>query len=88
MSFNPTKCYTMHITRKNKTDEWSYTLKGVVLENVDTDTYLGINLSANLSWNTHVKKVAAKANRTLGFIKRNLKEASKQTKARAYQALV
>ena len=53
-----------------------------------TAPYLGVNISSNLTWNHHIKTTAAKANKTLGFVKRNLKGASKKAKILAYQTLV
>ena len=88
MSFNPSKCNTMSISRKPSPTKHPYSLKGVVLESVDVAPYLGVNISSDLSWHSQVKKVAAKANRSLGFIKRNLKGATVTTKALAFQALV
>ena len=41
----------------------------------------------NLSWNKHMENVAAKGNRTLGFIKRNLRECTKPVKAASYTTL-
>ena len=67
----------MHINRKLKTTETDYKLKGEVLKCLDSAAYLGVHISSNLGWNNHVQKVPAKANRTLGFVKRNLPGASK-----------
>ena len=39
---------------------------------VDTATYLGVNISADLLWNNQVGKVTSEANKSLGFIKRNM----------------
>ncbi|KAI8508135.1 hypothetical protein Bbelb_143750 [Branchiostoma belcheri] len=40
--------------------------------------YLGITLSQDLKWSTHINTVTAKASSTLGFLKRNIRGASKQ----------
>ena len=34
------------------------------LESVDTAKYLGVNVSKDLGWNTHINKIAASAHRT------------------------
>ena len=34
---------------------------------------LGVKVSHHLKWNTHINKATAKSNRTLGFLKRNLR---------------
>ena len=88
MSFNPSKCNTMNIARKTKVARTDYTLKGEVLKCVESAPYLVVTISSNLTWNHHIKTTAAKANKTLGFVKRNLKGASKKAKILAYQTLV
>jgi hypothetical protein len=39
---------------------------------VDSTKYLGLNISKNLSWNTHVDAITKKANNTLAFLRRNI----------------
>ena len=73
MRFQPVKCNMMQITRKwIKKIHASYTLEGMVLENVENIKYLGITITNDLRWNAHVSNVCTKANRTLGFLRRNL----------------
>ena len=43
-----------------------------VLDNVENIKYLGITITNDLKWNTHVSNICTKANRTLGFLRRNL----------------
>ena len=50
----------------------SYTLEGAVLENVDNIKYLGVTITNDLKWNTHINNVCTKANRTPGFLRRTL----------------
>ena len=49
---------------------------------------LGVDISSNLKWNTYVNRITAKANRSLGFIRRNVKTKSAQIREMAYQSLV
>ena len=88
MSFNPSKCNTINITRKEDPLVTEYTLKDEPLENVKIASYLGIQISRDLSWHSHVAKVSAKGNKSLGFIRRNIRTSSKATKTLAYQTLV
>ena len=88
MSFNPSKCNIMHVSMKKNPWNHIYTLKDTELEPVNDVTYLGVTLSNNLSWHKHIAKIAAKGNKALGFIRRNIQSASVNTKAMAYQALV
>ena len=73
MRFQPVKCNMMQLTRKriNKIHA-SYRLEGTDLENVESIKYLGETITSDLRWNTHVSNVCTKANRTLGFLRRNL----------------
>ena len=89
MRFQPVKCNMMQITRKGiKKMHASYTLEGTVLENVENIKYLGVTITKNLRWNTHVSNVCSKANRTLGFLRRNLYACPRKVKEEAYKGLV
>ena len=72
MSFNASKCSVIRITPKfKKARESNYMLHGKTLTVEEASKYLGVTLTNTLFWNKHVENVAAKGNRTLGFIKRN-----------------
>ena len=89
MRFQPVKCNMMQLTRKriNKIHA-SYTLEGTNLENVESIKYLGVTITSDLRWNTHVSNVCTKANRTLGFLRRNLYSCPQEVKEAAYKGLV
>lgn len=53
-----------------------------------TATYLGVQISGDLTWHNHVAKISAKGNRSLGFIRRNIRTSSRETKTLAYQTIV
>ena len=89
MRFQPVKCYMMQITWKRiKKIHASYTLEWTVLENVESIKYLGVTITNDLRWNTHVFKICIKANRTLGFLGQNLYACPQEVKAAAYKGLV
>ena len=50
--------------------------------------YLGICLHHKLSWSPHIDRVRNKANRLLGFLKRNIYNASTQIKEYVYKQLL
>ena len=66
----------------------SYTLEGTVLENVENIKYLGVTITHDLRWNTNVNNICTKANRTLGFLRRNLYACPQEVKEAAYKGLV
>jgi len=88
MSFNPDKCSAISITRKKNKLSFPYKLHDQVLKHVDSATYLGVELSTDLTWSRHINKTAAKANRQLGFLKRNLPIQNTEVKELAYKGLV
>ena len=55
---------------------------------VSSAKYLGITIQQDMNWDNHINNVANKANRTLGFLRRNLKISSSAIKDRAYKAFV
>ena len=89
MRFQPVKCNMMQITRKRiKKIHASYTLEGTALENVESFKYLGVTITNDLRWNTHVSNICTKANRTLGYLRRNLYACPQEVKEAAYKGLV
>ena len=88
MKFHPDKCEHITITRKRKPLTSSYTLRGHVLKSVSQTKYLGVNISSKIEWKDHIDKTVKKANKTLGFLKRNLKNAPEEVRETAYKSLV
>ena len=84
MEFNPSKCQVLHITRSKNPVMSSYFMHNQKMESVDAAKYLGVSISKDLSWNTHITC----ANRTLGFVKRNVITKNKEIKTMAYNSLV
>ena len=50
--------------------------------------YLGVELSSDLNWDVHIAGIIDKANRFLGFIRRNLTKCPENVKEEAYLALL
>ena len=87
MEFNPSKCQVLHITGSRKPVMSRYFMHNRELESVDTAKYLGVNVSKDLGWNSHINKIAASVNRTLGFVKRNVQTKNKYIRTLAYNSL-
>ena len=64
----------MRITRKKSPLVGVYNIEGQPLESVDVYKDLGLFTTSNLSWNQHVDKITAKANRVLGLVKRTCRD--------------
>jgi len=88
MSLNVTKCKVMNVCRLHAVSGFDYTLNDCILETVSKYKYLGIFITSNLSWDTHVNYICSRANRSLGFIKRQLGKCSPEIKLKAYTTLV
>jgi len=76
------------ITRKRSPVKHTYTLRAHPLTTVPSTKYLGVTISADLQWKNHITQVCNKANQVLGFLRRNLKISSVETKSLAYTSLV
>ena len=88
MEFHPAKCQVLRITRKNTRVSFPYSLHGQLLQEVKSAKYLGVTISENMMWGKHIDNTAAKANKKLGFLKRNLKVKDSSLKEKAYKAIV
>ena len=88
MDFNSTKCQVLHITRSKTHIPSKYILHNITLESVPAAKCLGVTISDDLSWGTHINSITKKANQTLGFLKRNIKVRNKDLKSVAYKTLV
>ena len=86
MKFHPDKC-TVISTNKKQILKTNYHIHGHTLEVVDSIKYLGVSISEDLIWKIHIDTVN-KANKTLGFIRRNLGDCTASVKAAAYSAVV
>ena len=84
MLFHPEKCVALTVSRKRKVLQSEYNLHGHILEHVKSVKYLGVTISSDLTWSEHITNICGKANKTLGFIRRNLKISSKGIKEIAY----
>jgi hypothetical protein len=88
MEFHPGKCNVLTISRKPNPIKYNYSLHGHTLESVESATYLGCLISSDLRWTKHINSICGKANKTLGFLRRNLKIGSTTVKQNAHNSLV
>ena len=71
LKFNEKKCKAQSITRKRNPVSTTYTLKGTPLENTSSERDLGVWVTDNLTWTKQVAEQSAKANKLLGYVRRN-----------------
>ena len=88
MKFHLEKCQVIRIcTNKRFQQSTTYTIHGHVLA-VDSAKYLGVTISEDLQWKTHIDNITAKASRTVGFLRRNLYNCMKDVREATYRSIV
>ena len=88
MAFHPEKCVVIRVSNKRKPINARYTIHEHMLQEVDSSKYLGVTISKDIRWDDHINTITAKANRTLGFLRRNMRGCKSSARAAAYQGLV
>ena len=88
MMFHPEKCTTIHISKKRMPVRTGYQFLGHTLESVPGGKYLGVHISKDLFWSSHIQQTTAKVSRSVGFLRRNLRGFPNDVQAQAYTTLV
>ena len=89
MSFHPGKCTTLPVIspmRMKKLLRPSHQLHNHTLAYITSAKYLGVMTAQDLDWDLHVH-ITTKANRTLSFLRRNVKVNNIRLKEKAYKAM-
>lgn len=87
MELNSKKCKFMRVSRKI-TSLPVYNLDNTQLDSVTSYKYLGVHISNNLTWHTHINYVVCNANRMLGYLRRNFTKSPSSVKLMLYKTLV
>jgi len=66
----------------------SDTVTTLLLNVVNSHSYLGVTVTSNLRWHEHVNNISVKATKTVNFIRRNVYCCPPDIKATAYISLV
>ena len=88
MQFHPEKCQTLRFTRSRNPSANQYQFHGHTLSITHEAKYLGVTITEDIKWEPHINNIVNKANKTLGFLRRNLRVKSQQIKQQAYLSLV
>ena len=78
----------LRITNKKHPALYKYYIQKKEIKEVIHAKYLDVTLSHNLPWSEHIKQITSKANRTKGFLQRNLHKCPSTTKSNCYKAMV
>ena len=88
--FNVTKCHVMHVGRKNP--KYDYEMKILndvqIINKCNEEKDLGVVFDSNLSFDPHIRKIAAKANQVIGMVRRAFSFVDKDTFLKLYKAFV
>ncbi len=88
MQFNASKCFTLKLSHSRKKSLHQYKLGHSVLQETNSHSYLGINITSDLKWDNHINHTISKANKVLGVVRRNLHPCTAELKSTAYKSLV
>ena len=89
MLFNAKKSTIVSFGKTSLTDKYliNYHLGNTPLITCDTVKYLGVYLSKDNKWNTHIEYICMKASRILGLLKNTISDAPVAVKLIAYKQL-
>ena len=86
MKFNIDKCKVIHFGSRNK--EYNYSIDNSCLKVVDEERDLEVIVNKNLKSSAQCSKAVKKANKALGFIKRNFEYKSKNIVLPLFKSMV
>ena len=88
MSFNPKKCSVMSFRLCRNSHNIEYTINETVFTRSKTYKYLGLHLSDDLNWTTHISRITKKTYQQLCFVRRNTRNLPKSFRETAYKSLI
>lgn len=88
MTLNLSKCNVVSFSRKKLTVEFDYSMNNSNVSRSSSYKYLGVHFTSNLTWAAHVTYISANASRTLGYLRRNLRNAPNNVRKQAYLTFV
>ena len=88
LSLNLSKTKFLVLSRKRCPPSLSLRVAGSSIVQVTSFKYLGVTISSNLSWRSHINNVSSKAKRQVGFLYRNFGRADSSSLLQLYKSLV
>lgn len=88
MDINITKTKLLTFATIKSKSAFDYKVNGAILEKVTHYKYLGVFLTDNLDWKMHIDHIVSKANRSLGYLRRNLFLAPSDVRLLAYKSFI
>ena len=78
----------MHLGLKHMSCDYSYYMYGKELSITKEEKYLGVIITNNLSWSSHVNSLASDASRKLGITARVFNKCNRQVKCNLYKQII
>ena len=78
----------MQVSNHHSKSLFTYEMSDIPLAVTEQHLYLGVKLHHKLSWKPHIDYICSKANKTIGFLKRNLHHCPKYLRELAYKQFV
>lgn len=88
MELNIKKTAFLCVTRKKQRSEYVYSINNIPLTRVHEHKYLGLIISHDLRWESHINSIVSSALKRLFFLRRRLREAPPETKLLAYNTFI
>lgn len=88
MEINYSKSTYTHITKKKCALSFPYAIGDKRLINTRQFKYLGVTITHNLEWSTHIDDVCSKAYGRLCFLRKKLEDATRDVRLTAYKTFV
>ena len=85
LKLNPAKTKFMLISRKRFPPNLSVCIEGTPIIQGESLKYLGVTITSDLSWSTHINSTCTKARKQLSFLHRNFYQANHQSIAYLYK---
>ena len=88
LQLNPDKCESIVLSNKRSPPVPKYYLDAKLISSKSVVRYLGVFVDSHLNWNDHCKYVAAKATRSLNFLRHCLFNCPATVKSATYKCVV
>lgn len=88
LRFNVSKTKMLVISRKRHPPKPSISINGSQIEQVSAHRHLGVTITSDLSWSTHILATCCKAKKLVGFLYRNFWFVDTRCLSYLYKALV
>ena len=88
LAINPSKRSLLIISRKRVKPCVSLLINSILISCVEEAKYLGVTISGNLKWNSHISNTCKSAEQKLGLLYHNFHQVDRNTLSHLYKTLV